>query len=484
MKSLKKKLTKQFSKILLSLFALNLVFASGIEASAATGATVSYEVTGELKKGNVVDIALNVKDATDIYGASWDFAYDTTMFEIQSITPGTVFPSNVNVPVKKTATVPGLSEFAMTLTGSAKATATSGTLATMKVKLLKDGKVTLKTSNSDAALAATGINFRVKLATSTAANISYTATDKEIVVVTDPIPVPSKLTSFTNDKPSSQKVGTTINFTAAATPAATSHYTFSISDGKTWTTVQNSSSKNTFAWTPTVAGNYTIRVSAVNTASAGSASDSKDILFTIENNTVDKVSKLTSFKADKPNGQKVGTTINFTALATPADSTQYSFFVKDGVGAWKNVQAYSSTNTFAWKPTVSGVYTVRVHAKYTGSSVATDGYQDILFAIKDNSAPVTSKLTSFKSSLPSGQPVGTKINFAATADPASKALYSFYVKSPGSTTWVREIDYSFKNNFDFTPTVKGTYTIRVHCMNINSPNASTDGYLDMTFEIK
>ncbi|MGL5149915.1 MAG: triple tyrosine motif-containing protein, partial [Clostridium sp.] len=198
----------------------------------------------------------------------------------------------------------------------------------------------------------------------------------------------------------------------------------------------------------------------------------------------DDKSTLTSFKADKPNGQKVGTSITFTATATPDKDTLYSFYVMEGVSSWVKMQNYSSNNTFKWTPSTSNVYKIRVHAKHKNSTAASDGFQDILFVIKDNTAPVVSKLTSFTTDKASGQALGTTINLKASANPASKALYSFYVKAPGSSTWERIQDYSFKNNVNWTPTAKGTYTLRVHCMNINSPNAATDGSKDMTFEIK
>ncbi|MGL5086832.1 MAG: cohesin domain-containing protein, partial [Clostridium sp.] len=228
MKSLKKTLNKKISKVLLSLLALSIVVPTGITTSAATVVqpTVNFTVTGELKAGNIVDVAVNVNNATDLYAASLDFTFDKDFIEVQSVTPGSVFPANVNVPVAKLKTVPGTIETAMTLIGAEKAVATTGTVATMKLKLLKDGKVTLKANNSDAALTAAGVNIRLKLSNSAAASIAYTATDKEIVVG-NVTPIENvKIATFVADKASSQAINSTITFTATATPATGTTYEF------------------------------------------------------------------------------------------------------------------------------------------------------------------------------------------------------------------------------------------------------------------
>jgi hypothetical protein len=83
------------------------------------------------------------------------------------------------------------------------------------------------------------------------------------------------LTSLTSNLPSGQPVGTPITFTAtAAGGIAPYQYKWFVSDGKTWTEMQDWSTSNTWTWTPTSPGGNP-RV-AVWVRSAGSTVDAYD----------------------------------------------------------------------------------------------------------------------------------------------------------------------------------------------------------------
>lgn len=61
---------------------------------AATTPSVSYTITGEAKVGNIITIAVNVANVTNLYGRSIDFVYDSNLIVVQSVTKGNIFDSN------------------------------------------------------------------------------------------------------------------------------------------------------------------------------------------------------------------------------------------------------------------------------------------------------------------------------------------------------------------------------------------------------
>ncbi|MEG0297574.1 MAG: triple tyrosine motif-containing protein [Clostridium sp.] len=467
MKTLNKKLVKQISKMLLVLLAFNLVATNGIKASAATAATITYDVNGELKAGKTVDITVNANNVSELYGASFDFAYDPTIMTVESATQGTIFGSDaVSIPVKTLKS--GSVEYALMLNGAnSTAKAKTGSLVTLKVKLLKDATVTLKTSDSNAALSATGINCRVKLAKSgyQTSDIKYTAANKQIVIG-NPEPEILKITSFKANK-ATGTVGSATTFTATASPSTGVEYQFyAKKDGGAWVEIQKYSTKNTVSWTPNEAGNYLIRARAKN----ATASDLVDLKYTVNGNE-STAPKITSFVANKTTGT-VGSVTTFTATATPSTGAQYQFYVKKNGGTWVEVQAYSSKNTLAWNPSEAGDYLVRARVK---NSIGSD-LVDLKYTV--NSASTTApKLTSFTPSKVTGA-VGTTTTFTATATPSTGAQYQFYVKKNGGT-WVEVQAYSSKNTLAWKPSEAGDYLVRVRVK-----NASGSDLIDLKYTVK
>lgn len=479
MKTLNKKLVKQISKMLLVLLAFNLVATTGIKASAAEAATITYDVQGELKKGNTVDITVNANNVSELYGASFDFAYDPTIMTVESATQGTIFGSDkVSIPVKEIKS--GSVEYALMLNGAnSTAKAKTGSLVTLKVKLLKDATVTLKTSDSNAALSATGINCRVKLAKSgyQTSDIKYTAADKDIVIGDTIVINKSTLTNFTADKPSNVNAGTLVTLNATATPAADTLYEFYVRNGSgAWVKSQPYSNNNLFKWTAPSAGTYTVRVMAKHKNSTAGSDGYKDLSFVV---TGKILSTVNTFTSDKASGQPVGSTIKFTATATPSTDTLYEFYVKPVNGSWKKIQSYSATNSCNWKPLDAGDYILRVMVKHKTSVNASDSYKDLNFNIKSNSN--FSTLTNVAVDKVSGQPVGTTVKFTATANP-SNSLYAFYVKE-GNGQFVKVQGFGTNNVFNWKSTASGNYTIRVMAKHPNSTFAS-DTYKDISFIIK
>ncbi len=95
--------------------------------------------------------------------------------------------------------------------------------------------------------------------------------------------------------------------------------------------------------------------------------------------------------SDKPSPQTQGYPVTFTATASGGSgSYEYQFLLYDGQ-AWKEVQAYSSANTWTWDTTTvtPGVYTLEVNVRNAGENVALDTSVSLDFTIEQNTIPPT-----------------------------------------------------------------------------------------------
>ncbi|MBU3090429.1 cohesin domain-containing protein, partial [Clostridium gasigenes] len=187
---------KTLSIILCFSMLFQLLGTSFVITNAATiaPAKVSYTINGESKIGNTIDIAVNISNITNFYGGSVDFAYDTSLLEVQSITKGDIFGTNkVSEPVKSVSN--GLASIGLTLTGSNAGVSTNGTLAIIKAKVLKEGTINIKTTPLNVALSPIEFSSRVKLSDNNGTFITYTAEDKVINLVSNIPTVPPVLTA-------------------------------------------------------------------------------------------------------------------------------------------------------------------------------------------------------------------------------------------------------------------------------------------------
>ena len=135
-----------------------------------------------------------MSNITDLYGASIDFLYDPSLLQVQSITKGDIFGSNtILTPLGPNGKITnGQANFAITLQGNKPGvTATSGTIAVIKAKVLKAGTVKLNTTSSNSELSLSGNTIRVKLSNPMANIITYATTNKDISLTAPVTPSPS-----------------------------------------------------------------------------------------------------------------------------------------------------------------------------------------------------------------------------------------------------------------------------------------------------
>lgn len=248
-----------------------------------------------------------------------------------------------------------------------------------------------------------------------------------------------QITNLAADVSSPQTERNPVTFTASANKAGL-EYQFSVQGN----VVKQFSTDNTYQWTPTVPGTYTVKVE-VRDPAFPDAVVQKEISYTV-----------TAYKPDftiqslTPNVKSpylVGKTITF-ATKTNKTGLEYQYSVNGRI-----VQAFGTKNTYVWKPEKQGKYTVKVEVrnpKYPNRMVA----KQISYQIVDGKVSVSS----LKANLSSPRPTATSIKWTAAAKGVDLE-YQFSVYQ--NKTWKTIQNYSTKNYTYWKPKSAGSYKVMV-----------------------
>lgn len=133
--------------------------------------------------------------------------------------------------------------------------------------------------------------------------------------------------------------------------------------GEGWTLARDYDTSNTFRWTPSSGGQYTVQLWVRN---AGSTAAYDEVInYSALPIGPSGPARITSFTSNRMLPADAGTTVTWTAVGTggTAGPLQYQFWRLDqSTGVWTVVQDYSSENTFTWT-TIAGAYLMQVHVK-------------------------------------------------------------------------------------------------------------------------
>ena len=283
------------------------------------------------------------------------------------------------------------------------------------------------------------------------------------IMLTYTVSAPLTAVSVTAAPASPQKVNTLITFTASATGGTNVQYQFWLYNPAAtpaWSQLQAYSALATCAWTPMVAGQCTLSVTAQDATGA-----TVNTLFTY---TVTGSLTAVSVTAAPSLPQAVNTPITFTASATGGSNVQYQFWLYNPAAtpAWSQLQAYSTLATCAWTPAVAGQYTLSVTALD-----ATGATANILLPYT-----ITGSLTAvFVTATPSlPQPVNTPITFTASATGGTNVQYQFWLYNPAATpAWSQLQTYSAQATCAWTPSVAGQYALSVTALDSTGATANT-----------
>jgi hypothetical protein len=185
------------------------------------------------------------------------------------------------------------------------------------------------------------------------------------------------------DQASTNIVGTPITFTATSEGSNEPVYLFYVKDAKgNLTTLQEYSDDNTFTWTPTSKGHYTVIVHSKDKGSKDILEAQTELSYKIKAGKEASV----QVKADQPSSTIVGTPITLTATSEGINKPEYRFLVKDDKGVLTTLQEFSSNDTVTWTPTSAGSYTIIVFlGKEKGKSGSSESFEartEILFNVQ------------------------------------------------------------------------------------------------------
>lgn len=250
--------------------------------------------------------------------------------------------------------------------------------------------------------------------------------------------------------------GTTIRWTARVKGGVKPYsYKWWVYDGA-WRTVQDWSSKNTYAWTPTAVQGYMV---AVWVRGGSSTLDEPERAASLEYFITKPASgPVTSaaIASDLASPQPSGASIRWTATtAGGVPPYSYKWWIYDG--AWRTVQDWSANSTFVWTPTVAQGYMVAVWVRSAGVTLdEPERAASIEYFIYTPIATMT-----LQSDVASPQRTGAPVVWTANAAGGTPPYTFKWWQSDGSTWQVLQ-EWSASNRYVWTPLAPNpAYTIRV-----------------------
>lgn len=256
-----------------------------------------------------------------------------------------------------------------------------------------------------------------------------------------------EINSFNVSKASPLTLGNSVTLSASAVGEGTVKYKFTATKSGVEQVIQNYSTSNSVAFTPSTSGTYTLKVTVKD--STGTEL-SKTIGSYVVQDTVKDLA-INTFSASKSSPQNVGTAITISANATGDGTVKYRFVVYDDKKVGTVLRDYSTNNSVSWTPKTAGTYKIYVRATDSTGKVVEKQISN--YVIKSNEVSITS----FTASVASPQNVGTSIKLSANATGNGAVKYRFVAQS-GSDKEVIQ-DFNSNSTVTWTPKKAGTYIL-------------------------
>ncbi len=301
--------------------------------------------------------------------------------------------------------------------------------------------------------------YKVRVEVENAFNVTVTK-ETEIVCTNDSIePTELKINSFTTDKASPQKVGTTLSLTASAQGEGTLQYKFLVYENNKWAIIKDYSQDNFASYKLSSEGEKTLYVDVKD--STGNTVR-KNMSFVATKADVEAAPVISSFTTDKASPQVSGTKVTLTANATGSGTLQYKFLVQDDKGNWYKLRDYSTSKSYTWTTGSAGNKTLYVDVKDSNGKVTR---KSMSYKVNEKvvAAPVISSFTTDRTS---PQVSGTPIVLLAKASGAGTLQYKFIVQDPKGN-WTIIQDYSTSNMAVWMNQLAGDNTLYVDVKDSN-----------------
>jgi hypothetical protein len=209
-----------------------------------------------------------------------------------------------------------------------------------------------------------------------------------------------------------------------------------------WSDLTDFTAASSFVWTPAHAGSYRVLAQA---RESGSNADADVMSPNLSFSVADPLSALALTSVWK-SPQPTGRTIMLTATPTGGLNLEYRFMVGTTVNrttTWTTLQGYGSDSNCFWTPLTPNVYTVLVHARERGRSIAYERYKILTFVVK---SPLTALTLAFTQS-------STVLPATLTATPTGGATVEYRFSKgmlvDGVFTWVPVQNYASKRTYSW-----------------------------------
>jgi predicted secreted protein len=283
-------------------------------------------------------------------------------------------------------------------------------------------------------------------------------------VINTPPPAPVTSATLVSNVATPQNTNTAITFTATGIGGVgPRQFKFFVQpSGGSPQMVRDWSTTRTYAWTPTIAGNYTIIVWA---RSAGVTTDaaqaSAQMAFVINTPPPTPVTSAT-LTSNVATPQETGTAITFSAAATGGvGPREFKFFVRQGTGTTQVAQDWSTTATYAWTPLTAASYTVTVWARSAGVTADAAQASAQMSYVITTPPPAAVTSATLTSNVATPQDAGTAITFtAAGVGGVGPRQFKFFVQLAGGSVQVAQ-NWSTATTYTWKPSIAGTYTVTV-----------------------
>ena len=275
--------------------------------------------------------------------------------------------------------------------------------------------------------------------------------------------LPPKDPTLVSDKPTPQKAGTPVVWTAGATdpegdPLLFKFYVKGPSTGGMMQPQTDWTAASVWTWSTGVfvPGSYQVEVRIRDGKHAGpdGFDVKKTVSFTLS--TANAKPRIDVLFTDRPAPQYAGSWVRWTALASDPDGDplQYRFFLRgpSTSGFWVDQTGWGKNNRWTWRTDgwdvgYSEILVAVRDGKHAGPS-GSDDYEVASYAIVNLNQPPT--VTSLSSSMSSPQAIGATIWWSATSmDPEGNAVfYRYWLKGPSTGyAWMLMRDWSTDPNW-------------------------------------
>ncbi|NLD46214.1 MAG: hypothetical protein GX660_03305 [Clostridiaceae bacterium] len=245
-----------------------------------------------------------------------------------------------------------------------------------------------------------------------------------------------------------------VKITVLASGSKTIYYKFEVSENtknKKKVSENTFNKSNKFTWVPQNAGSYEIKVFVRN--KDNTQTDEMTMVYNITSKQY-IYPEFESMDITKDENGKVN--VSLTDKSRPGFSELYKLTVGEHMRQPVVSDGYSDSKSYSWKPDKSGVYEFRSFVKDSGSVNSDDEIRKEYRITKPEVGTV--KLDSVKLSKEElVQPVGTTMEFTASASGGNQLQYSFWRLEAKGYRLIQ--DYSVENTFQWTPLDPGVYTI-------------------------